>query len=101
MLGPQCHFRSSNLCYPGTYNEKAPWERLFGSDCQRRPGASIYPLSLEDANREKGYEGHSAAERWLNEYMTSLQIRVAEIEESITCQGMDMKPGRFTEQPIS
>jgi hypothetical protein len=36
--------------------------------------------SLEDANREKGYEGHPAAERWLNEYMASLQIRVAEIE---------------------
>jgi hypothetical protein len=36
--------------------------------------------SLEDANREKGYEGHPAAERWLNEYMTSLKMRVAEIE---------------------
>jgi len=36
--------------------------------------------SLEYANREKGYEGHPAAERWLNEYMTSLQIRVAEID---------------------
>jgi hypothetical protein len=36
--------------------------------------------SLEDANRAKGYEGHPAAGRWLNEYMTSLQIRVAEIE---------------------
>jgi hypothetical protein len=35
---------------------------------------------LEDANRAKGYEGHPAAERWLNEYMTSLQKRVAEIE---------------------
>ena len=36
--------------------------------------------SLEDVNWAKGYEGHPAAERWLNEYMTSLQIRVAEIE---------------------
>jgi hypothetical protein len=38
--------------------------------------------SLENSNRGKGYEGHPATKRWLNEYITSLRTRVAAIAVS-------------------